>query len=244
MQDDGLYYVEDQVIKYFDDLAGEYLGIKKSNFSLGFFGFYDINIKLKFNLDQQTIIDVNNGNKEHADAVTFGNKKGINAYAKLHGKFYKTLAFSKINRYIPDKVQDITGKQFADVTTKAELDGDINGTLIFQRTYNYRVSAAAAKYGEKLVKSMLPLGVKTPSIYEDAVKAGALPMPTYTDEYSFTGLVGSINLKIKIEKDKNFDYDISQGMYDKGNLEPKHFVFIEPFKMKGKPQPLFPEFEN
>ncbi|MCV6631493.1 MAG: hypothetical protein OIF50_16715 [Flavobacteriaceae bacterium] len=234
---EGLYYVEDRIVKYFDKLGKEYLGLESCKFEVSIVGFYEANYKLRFNLDDKSIeaegadlSPVENG------SVTYGNKQGIDFYANIDFAYKDRFEFSKINEYVPDFLPGIQQATKSDYEVASDTCGDLIGTYFFERTYNYglveAMDAIPKKMRAALHPSKIPLGSPMETI--------GVPEPVYTDRHVFTGLVATISFAVKVDRKSDEDWGNMNSDTIINEVYYKTFVLIEPFEYESPKQAVFP----
>lgn len=244
------YYAENRVISYFEKKIKDLLGAS-AILTLTFDGFIDAHITVKADLFQQSLslFDGKNSytpesqrkkDEPFKNQVSYGKKQGIDLFLKLDAKLVKTVKFSKLNYYVPDFLQDFTGKEFADVGVNATAIAEIKGTLYFERTYYYSTSTATAAAVSNLVDKMSSTKISE-DLYEKAIKSSNLAMPVYRDNYIFSGLMGTVLVIVK-KKSKNIE--ISGGTDDAGNSKPYLIEFIPGFVIPGEEIPVFSDFSK
>ena len=235
-----VYEIQDDIEESISEFIQKHFG-PKIEMIVGFEGYYDAHINLKTNIDTQAF-DLFDGINHYLNKgeVTFGKKQGINAYIRIDATLEnREVAYSKLNRYIPDFLKDWTGKEFTDISAEAEVSAALTGNLYFERTYSYNIVTAAVAATENIVSQSF----KTPKdvVTGPGAKAGLLKMPHYRDNYIFTGLIGEVivTLKVKYKKKRDYEIDVSNGTDKDGKTKPVVLKLIPEFVIPGKLIPVF-----
>ena len=126
-------YIRDAINEFIKDKTGS---VAEIEFSLvGFYSaFYELSIDF---LDNSLQLDIFEGEKTYQQSsntnVTFGRDYGINAVLKIVGTNKSTQKWSKLNHYTPDFLP----VEFKDTKLDLEVEGELNGSLVFERSYGW-----------------------------------------------------------------------------------------------------------
>jgi hypothetical protein len=103
-------------------------------------GFFTADYEFKLNLHKKTLeLEINDPDYglltyEHPNQLTFGQDYGIDLLIKLDANVVQTQKWSKLNNYLPDFL-DIKLK---DTRVKADIQGQVRGSLNYERTFTYK----------------------------------------------------------------------------------------------------------
>ncbi|WP_438711105.1 hypothetical protein ACSTS3_21545 [Aquimarina muelleri] len=174
-------------------------------------GFYSANYEFRFNiLKKMLYLDIfeESGKKvEFSDQqqLTFGRDYGIDVVLKLQANSIAEQKWSRLNEYTPE----FLGVKLKDTKTEAKIEGQIKGSLVFERTFKWQFETK---------------------------------QPTVRDTLIFTGIAGSLYMKVKVKKGEEDILDEEIGNSNLDNRQestPITLELIPGFTINFKEQPIF-----
>ncbi|KAA1242423.1 hypothetical protein [Aquimarina sp. RZ0] len=115
-------------------------------------GFFTADFEFKLNLHKKTIaLEIDDPDYglltyEHPRQLTFGQDYGIDLLIKLDANVLQTQKWSRMNNYLPD----FLGVKLKDTRVTADIQGQVRGSLNFERTFTY-INHAKPAYRDTLI---------------------------------------------------------------------------------------------
>ncbi|WP_299243013.1 hypothetical protein [uncultured Aquimarina sp.] len=147
----GLDGLEKIIHKRLEDYTKKKLGASVS-VELEATGFFTADYQFKLNLHKKTIeLEIDDPDYgllkyEHPRQLTFGQDYGIELLIKLDANVLQTQKWSKMNNYLPD----FLGVKLKDTRLTADIQGQVKGSLNFERTFTY-INHAKPVYRDTLI---------------------------------------------------------------------------------------------
>lgn len=174
-------------------------------------GFYSASYEFRFNvLKKMLYLDIfeESGKKlEFSDQqqLTFGRDYGIDVVLKLQANSVAEQKWSRLNEYAPE----FLGVKLKDTKTEAKIEGQIKGSLVFERTFTWNLEVQQPKVRDTLI---------------------------------FTGIAGSLYMKIEVTQGDSevFDEEIGSSNSDKPKEnKPITIELIPGFTINFDEKPVF-----
>ncbi|WP_299186699.1 hypothetical protein [uncultured Aquimarina sp.] len=147
----GLDGLEKIIHKRLEEYTKKKLGASVS-VELEATGFFTADYEFRLNLHKKTLeLDIQDNDYgllkyEHPRQLTFGQDYGIDLLIKLDANVLQTQKWSRMNNYLPD----FLGVTLKDTRVTADIQGQVRGSLNFERTFTY-INHAKPVYRDTLI---------------------------------------------------------------------------------------------
>ncbi|TPN82963.1 hypothetical protein [Aquimarina algicola] len=197
--------IESKIDKTFKDLFGT-----EAKMEAEFIGFCSASYEFKVNILKKMmyldIFEENGRSVQLSDQqeLSFGRDKGIDITIALKASSIAEQKWSRLNEYMPRYL----GAPFKDTKTEAHINGQVAGTLLYERNFKWKFEAK---------------------------------QPTVQDTILFTGIAGSLYMKLEVEINNRRVFGKKAGSEDKktGKPKPIKVELIPGFTINFKEQPIF-----